>query len=190
MKTQTIAIIAVIATLTIISCGGSGGGASSVPTEYLHDAAGFKITAPAGWEMMDKSVETYEFRQGDYMLIEVGGFDLGKDLYETLNDPEFDYPLFLEDASLGFLKDYCKEAAITGYRVTLRNETSWGGMPAFRLKAEGFSAPINKTVTIDVLLAVNKSSCVAYVFASQIAKSKYDEASGEIETSIASFQVI
>ena len=113
MKTRCIVLIAALALLAFINCSGGG---SSEAKEYTHNTAGFKITAPANWEMIEQTSEAFEFRRGNFMLIEVAGSIFEEEVDYIMHNPDFEPSLLLEDAALLFLKEYCKEAGMTGYK--------------------------------------------------------------------------
>jgi len=164
--------------------------APSEPKEYTHTLGGFKVTAPAHWKLISEDHELYEFRRGNYKLIEVGSFDLDipKGDLDMLTPDELSNTL--EDESLRGLKNYCEGAKITGYRITERMPYKWDNMPGFRIKAVGYSDAASATMVIDVVMGLEKSQMRLYLFASQVAESDYEETSADLEMTIASFQLL
>lgn len=176
-------IIAVF--LSCIRCG-----APSEPKEYIHARAGFKITAPAGWKKISEDFEMFEFRSGDYKLIEVGGFDLGipPDDFYNLTDDEF-FELLRESTREG-LDGYCIEATIRDYTISDARETVWGDRIAYRVQAKGYSTEAMASMVVDIIAIVYEEKSRMYMFASQIDEKAYQETKKYLELMIASFQII
>lgn len=158
--------------------------------EYTHTAAGFKFTAAAGWNLVDQDNERYEFRLGNYKLIEVGGFDLElkpADLAEL--DDELTGVL-LKESTMGGLEGYCEEAKIKNYSITKENPTTWGGLPGYQIRAKGYSDEVTDDVVVDIIVAVLKSKARMYMLASQIIESDYAKTEPELLQMIGSFQLL
>ena len=164
--------------------------APSVPKEYIHTRAGFKITAPAHWKLISEDHETFEFRRGDCKLIEVGSFDLDitRADIEALTPDEF--AAAIEEITLNAVKGYCEGAQITGYRVAERMPYKWENMPGFRMKIIGYSDAADENMVTDAIIGLNKEQLRIYGFFSQIIEADYDETADDLEMSIASFQLL
>lgn len=185
MKTRFSILIIIPVLLFFINCGGE-----SVPKEYQHTRAGFIITAPAGWSKASEDNEMYEFRSGNYKLIEVGGFDLGvpsEDLY-SISLGEF--VSLLRESALDGLDGYCDEARIRNYMINEAGETRWGGETAYRLQASGYSDEASVSMILDMIVIVEKETSRMYMFASQIEENVYPKVEKDLELMIASFQVM
>jgi len=172
-----------IAVILMIGCAGS-----SEPKVYNHTEAYFAVTCPAGWSLISQDSEMYEFRRGDVKLIEVGGFEFG-DIEEFLDMPDAEFKEFMRTASLDGLEGYCEEAEIMDYEIMEQYHTTWGGLGAYRIRAQGFSEAADVDMVLDLLAALNLKSGMLYMFASQIAKSQYDNTKADVETVINSFKV-
>jgi hypothetical protein len=184
MKKRYYVLIIVVLMLFFIRCG------ESEPKEYVHAAAGFKITAPGGWSKMSEDNEMYEFRSGSRKLIEVGGFDLGiapSDLY-ALTYAE--YNTLLKESVLEGLDGYCEEAMIANYEATDLYGLEWGGESAFRVQATGYSKHAEADMVVDILAMVHRETSRMYMFAAQIEEDMYQTTKQDIELMIASFQLL
>ncbi len=168
----------------IINCGGD-----SEPKVYKHTRAGFSIKAPAGWRMVFEDHEMYEFRSGNLILIEVGGFDLeipAEDLYNISNE---DFGYMLMESTLDGLEGYCIEARIKDYKIEEQGETEWGGGYAYRVRASGYSSDALAQMVVDIIATIYEKENRMYMFASQIARSDYAEIKPELESMIESFKL-
>lgn len=165
-------------------------GAPAAPKEYVHSVAGFKITAPAGWNKTNEDNEMYEFRKGDNRLIEVGGFDLEIDPTEIAEFTTDQMNELLEVSTTGGLEGYCEEADIVSYTVRDEGLTTWGGKDCYRIQARGHSNALNAAVIVDIMSIILKDRARVYMFASQIAESEYQGVSPALETMIASFALL
>jgi hypothetical protein len=161
---------------------------SSEPKVYNHADAYFSVTCPAGWSLISEDSEMYEFRRGDVKLIEVGGFDFG-DIEDFLDMPDAEFKEFMRTASLDGLEGYCEEAEIRDWTIMEQYHTTWGGIKAYRVRAQGFSEAADVDMVLDLLAALNLKNGMLYMFASQIAKSQYDNTKADVETVINSFKV-
>jgi hypothetical protein len=184
MKKRYYVLIVVVLMVFFIRCG------ESEPKEYVHTAAGFKITAPGGWSKISEDNEMYEFRSGNRKLIEVGGFDLGiapTDLY-ALTYAEFN--TMIKEAVLEGLDGYCEEAMIANYEAKDLYGLEWGGESAFRVQATGYSKHAEVDMVVDILAMVHKESSCMYMFAAQIEEGTYPDTKQDIELMITSFQLL
>jgi len=185
MEIKCKVVIITLVLLLSISCGGD-----SEPKEYIHTQAGFKITAPAGWQKVSEDHEMYEFRSGDLKLIEVGSFYLeipSEDLYNLSNE---NIHYMLMKSTLEGLDGYCLEARIKDYKIEDQSETEWGGEYAYRVRARGYSADALDQMVVDIISMVHKEESRMYMFASQIVESEYRKTKPDIETMITSFTII
>jgi hypothetical protein len=185
MKIKYCVPIIILAFLFLISCGGV-----SQPKEYTHIRAGFKITAPTGWNKILEDNEMYEFRSGDLKLVEVGGFDLGvgpDDIYSLSSSEFMD---LLGESTLDGLDGYCEEAKITNYMIKEQEESMWSGEPAFHVQASGYSSEALASMTVDIFTIVDKDSGRMYMFASQIEEGSYLKAKKDLDLMITSFKLI
>jgi hypothetical protein len=158
--------------------------------EYTHTTSGFKFTAAAGWNLVDQDSERYEFRLGNYKLVEVAGFDLElkpSDLAEL--DDELTGAL-LKESTMGGLEGYCEEARIKNYNITEEGPTTWGGLPGYQIKARGYSEEVTDNVAVDIIVAVVKSKARMYMLASQILESDYTKTEPDLLQMISSFQLL
>jgi hypothetical protein len=176
--------IVVLTALIIVAC---SGGAPSEPVVYTHQKAGFKITAPAGWKKMSEDSEMYEFRMGNFKLIEVGGFDLEFTAEELADITITDIADIVKEATMGGLEGYCEEATIDNWNLDNEAETTWGGVPGYRVKARGYSEEADKDMIVDLIGIFNVKNGYMYMFASQIETGVYDKTKPELEACIASF---
>ncbi len=182
-------IISIIATAAffIIAC---GGGAPSEPVVYTHQIAGFKITAPAGWKKMSEDSEMYEFRMGNFKLIEVGGFDLELTADELAEITIAEIAEMVAEATLSGLEGYCEEATIEEWSLDSEGETTWGGVPGYRVKATGHSEEAGKKMVVDLIGIFSIKNGYMYMFASQIETGAYNKTKPELEACISSFALI
>jgi len=180
----TIAACVMFAIL-LVGCSGN-----SEPSEHVHNSARFKITIPAGWKLISEDDEMFEFRKGDTRLIEVGRFELDFTPDEMADMEDDEITEMLEQSSDGGFKSYCIDARISDYRIEQQNSRVWGGLPAYYIKARGFSNEIDESVVIDLLIAIHRDRCAMYLFASQVTRSNYEKTEQHIKSSIESFQVI
>jgi hypothetical protein len=166
--------------------------APSEPVTYNHEKAGFRITVPAGWAKMSEDDEMYEFRSGDYKLIEVVGFDLELTEEDIQDLTDSEYQDMVRKAAIDGLEGYCEEAEITDYRIQQQYETTWGGHDAYRMKASGYSEAAEKSMVVDLLASfvMKKNHLFAYLLASQIAQDEYDATKSSLEACFASFRLI
>ncbi|UCG90845.1 MAG: hypothetical protein JSV97_07075 [candidate division WOR-3 bacterium] len=165
-------------------------GAPSEPKEYIHTRAGFKITAPAGWKKKSEDFEMFEFRSGDYKLVEVGGFALGippDDFYRLTDD---DFFALLRESTREGLDSYCTEATIRDYTISDSRETVWGDRIAYRAQAKGYSNETMASMVVDIIAIVYEEKSRVYMFASQIDEKAYAQTKKYLELMIASFQII
>jgi hypothetical protein len=177
--------VGLIVALFVLGCGGP-----SEPQTFAHSQASFKITIPAGWSKISEDSEMYEFRDGDLKLIEVGGFDmeLSEEDFEGVSDEEF--MDLLEESTLDGLEGYCDEAEIPNYTINSQGHTTWGGIPAYRLQAQGYSNAAEEEMIVDLLASINKGNGFMYMFASQIAENMYNKAKADLENAIMSFTLM
>lgn len=173
-----------IAALWFIDCGGP-----SEPKEYIHTQAGFKITTPAGWKKTSEDHEIYEFRSGDYKLVEVGGFDLPVPPEDLFSLPTDEFVSLLRESTLDGLDGYCLDARIRDYWVGDERETVWGDRIAYRVQAKGYSTEALTSMVIDIIAIVHEEKSRIYMFASQIKESIYPQTKKVLELMIASFQL-
>lgn len=178
-------LLIIMAFLIFIGCGGG-----SEPKEYVHTRAGFKITAPAGWDKTNEDIEMYEFRSGDLKLVEVGGFDLPADTEDILSLSDEEFMVLLKQSTMDGLDGYCSEAKINGYQINEENEAEWGGEVAYRVQASGYSSEALATMIVDMIASVRKEKGRMYMFASQIEQSIYPKVKKDLELMIASFQIL
>jgi len=171
-----------IAVILMIGCAGS-----SEPKVYTHEQAYFSVTCPAGWSLISQDNEMYEFRRGDVKLIEVGGFDFG-DIEDFLEMPDAEFKEFMRTASLDGLDGYCEEAEIHDWTILEQYHTTWGGLEAYHVRAQGFSEAADVDMVLDLLAALNLNNGMLYMFASQIAKSQYDNTKTDVDAVINSFR--
>jgi hypothetical protein len=184
MKKRYYMLFVVVLLIFFIRCG------ESEPKEYVHTAAGFKITAPGGWSKISEDNEMYEFRSGVRKLIEVGGFDLGiapSDLY-ALTYAEFN--TMLKELVLEGLDGYCEEAMIADYKATDLYGLEWGGESAFRVQATGYSKHTEADMVVDILAMIHRETSRMYMFAVQIEEGMYQNTKQDIELMIASFRLL
>jgi hypothetical protein len=158
--------------------------------EYSHAQAGFKITIPGGWNKTGGDSEMYEFRSGNLKLIEVGGFDLPVGVEVLYGLPSDEFLNTLKQATLDGLDGYCEEARITGYRINEQYETMWGGEPAYRVQASGYSNEALASMVVDIVALVYREKARMYMFISQIEEASYSRTKYEIEGIITSFQLL
>ena len=161
---------------------------SSEPKVYNHTDAYFSVTCPGGWSLISEDSEMYEFRKGDVKLIEVGGFDFGG-VEEFIDMPDEQFKEFMRSASLDGLEGYCEEAEIRDWTIMEQYHTTWGGMAAYRIRAQGFSDAADVDMVLDLLAALNLKNGMLYMLASQIAKSQYEGTKADVETVVNSFKV-
>lgn len=163
----------------------------SEPTEYTHTQAGFKVVCPAGWSKIDEDKEMYEFRSGSVKLIEVGGFDLEMP-EDTLNAIFAEGVNVLEELTLDGLEGYNEEAKLVSIRIDDQYQTTWGGESAYRVRETGYSEEAEVSMVVDLVacLFTKNGRVYMYMFASQIAESEYQKIKSELETTIASFQIL
>ncbi|MBN2621414.1 hypothetical protein JXB22_10040 [candidate division WOR-3 bacterium] len=179
-------IFACIVTFIILIVGCAG---PSEPKVYTHEQAHFSVTCPAGWSLISQDGEMFEFRSGDVKLIEVGGFDFGLTSadFEEMSDSEFKD--WMKDASLGGLEGYCSEAEIQEWTIDEQYHATWGGLEAYRVRAQGFSNAADVDMVVDLVAAINLDNGMLYMFASQIAKSQYEGAKKDMDAALTSFRV-
>lgn len=183
-KTQLLLLITAVI-FVAVRCGEG----PSEPVVHTHTQAGFKITAPAGWSLMSQDEEMFEFRHGDVQLIEVGGFDLemGPEDFEDVSMDEFMNTL--RDGTRDGLDGYCEEAEIVDWRVKEQKETTWGGEPAYHIRAEGYSEAAETDMVVDLVSCMHKQSGFMYMFASQIAAGDYEKVKTDLKATISSFTI-
>jgi hypothetical protein len=186
MKKYYCLLVFVIMAFVVSTC------APSEPVEYVHEKAGFKITIPAGWTKMSEDSEMYEFRSGNYKLIEVIGFDLELAQQDIADLTDSEFKNMVRQSALDGLEGYCDEAEIQDYVVEKQRETTWGGYDAYRVKAVGFSNAADKKMVVDLIASfvMRDNRLYAYLYASQISEDVYKDIEDSIETTIASFQII
>lgn len=172
----------IIVIMLMIGCAGS-----SEPKVYSHEQAYFSVTCPSGWSLISQDSEMYEFRRGDVKLVEVGGFEFG-DVDDFIEMPESEFKEFMRTASLDGLEGYCEEAEITGWTIIEQFHTTWGGLKAYRVRAQGYSEPAEVDMMLDLLAALNLDNGMLYMFASQIEKGQYDNTKADVEMMIQSFR--
>jgi len=185
MKAKHLIIVLIPAVLFFIRCG-----TPPAPEDYIHTTAGFKFTVTAGWNKADEDKERYEFRQGNYKLVEVGGFDLEVKPEELTQLNDELTGAMLKESTMGGLEGYCTEAHIKNYSITEEGSTTWCGLPAYKVKAKGYSDEVSASVTVDIIVALLKSKARMYMFSSQIVDSEYSKVQNDLQTMIASFQLL
>jgi hypothetical protein len=131
----------------------------------------------------------FEFRSGDVKLIEVGGFDFGMTGADFEEMPDNEFKDWMRDASLGGLEGYCGEAEIQDWTIDEQYHITWGGLEAYRVRAQGFSNAADVDMIVDLVAAINLDNGMLYMFASQIAKNQYEGSKKDIEAAITSFHV-
>lgn len=177
--------IIVLIIVCAIKCGGH-----SEPKEYMHTQAEFKITVPVGWKKTFEDHEMFEFRSGDYKLVEVGGFDLEVPPHELYNISNEEFSELLMASTLEGLDGYRIDAQITDYMIEDEGETVWGDRLAYHVTASGYSRSAETEMKIDLIAMVYEEKSRMYMLASQIAESEYPDTYFDIASMIASFQLI
>ena len=185
MKYVTMMIAMLITSVLFLHCGGP-----SEATEYTHGRAGFKITIPAGWAKISEDNEMFEFRSGDYKLIEVGGFDLELTRDELTGITDVEVAEWIEESTHEGLAGYCDEARIVGYTIQEEGPMTWGGLPAYSVRIRGYSEEADKTMIVDLIAAMSIETGFMYMFASQIAEDMYQDIKNGLYASIKSFQLV
>lgn len=185
MKYKQLLFIPCILVLILSHCGGP-----SEATEYAHRGAGFKITIPAGWVKISEDNEMFEFRSGDYKLIEVGGFDLGLTRDELTGITDAEVAEWIEESTLEGLEGYCDEARIVGYTIQKEGPMTWGGLPAYGVQIRGYSEEADETMIVDLFAAMSVNTGYMYMFASQIADHMYQDVKTGLDASIKSFELV
>ena len=69
-------------------------------------------------------------------------------------------------------------------------ETTWGGIPGYRVKTKGYSDEAGKNMVVDLIGIFNIRNGYMYMFASQIETGVYDKTKPELEACISSFELI
>ena len=164
--------------------------APSEPKEYIHTQADFKITAPVGWRKTFEDHEMFEFRSGDYKLVEVGGFDIGVPSHELYDISNEEFLELLIASTLEGLNEYCIDAQMRDYMIEDEGKTVWGDRLAYHVTARGYSRIAEMDVKVDLVAIVYEEKSRMYFFASQIAENEYADAFFDIASMIASFQLI
>lgn len=183
LKYQLVASILVV--FCVLKCG-----APSEPKEYIHTQADFKITAPAGWRKTFEDHEMFEFRSGDYKLVEVGGFDIGVPSHELYDISNEEFLELLIASTMEGLDGYCIEAQMRDYTIEDEGRTVWGDRLAYHVTARGYSRMAEMDMKVDLVAIVYEEKSRMYFFASQIAENEYADAFFDIASMIASFQII
>lgn len=186
MKKLHLINVVLLAGFFIIACGG----APAEPVVYTHQNAGFKITVPGGWKKMSEDPEMYEFRMGNFKLIEVGGFDLEFTPEELADITVEDIADIVKEATMSGLEGYCEEATIEDWTIDQEGETTWGGIPGYRAQVKGYSEEADKDMVVDLIGIFNIKNGFMYMFASQIETGAYDKTRPELEACISSFALI
>jgi hypothetical protein len=177
--------IPLVLVMVYLHCGGP-----SEATEYIHQGARFKITIPAGWVKISEDNEMYEFRSGDYKLIEVGGFDLELTRDELTGITDAEVADWIEESTLEGLEGYCDEARIVGYTIQKEGPMTWGGLPAYGVQISGYSEEAEQTMIVDLIAAMSTETGYMYMFASQIAENMYQDTQTGLDVAIKSFQLV
>jgi hypothetical protein len=185
MKDTKLWIAVFVLGVLFLHCGGP-----SQAMEYTHLRAGFKITIPAGWAKISEDSEMFEFRSGDFKLIEVGGFDLELTRDELAGITDAEVAEWIEESTHEGLEGYCDEARIVGYTIQKEGPITWGGLPAYSVQIQGYSEEADKTMIVDLIAAMSTETGFMYMFASQVAESMYLDVKTGLDTAIKSFQIV
>ena len=130
---------------------------------------------------MSEDSEMCEYRMGNFKLIEVGGFDLEFTPEELADITVTDIADIVKEATLGGLEGYCEEATIKGWSMDYEGETTWGGIPGYRVKTKGYSDEAGKNMVVDLIGIFNIRNGYMYMFASQIETGVYDKTKPELK---------